>query len=278
MRTIAHLSDLHFGRLDRAIPPALIAAIDAAEPDVVVLSGDLTQRARRREFDDAREFLDDLPSPQIVVPGNHDVPLYNVVARTLTPLARYRRTISDDLEPFYADDEIAVAGVNTARSLTLTSGRINRRQVERACARLAECGPGVTRIVVTHHPFDVPDPRDARGVLGRAGMAMAEFAVHGVDIILSGHLHLGGVSQSATRYKAPGRSPLLIQAGSATSTRLRGGVNSFNLVRIDRARVSIERPDWSGERGAFAVAAIDRFARAPDGWARLSHDSLAGAS
>ncbi|MGD0565613.1 MAG: metallophosphoesterase, partial [Roseiarcus sp.] len=93
MRTIAHLSDLHFGRLDRAIPPALIAAIDAAEPDVVVLSGDLTQRARRREFDDAREFLDDLPSPQIVVPGNHDVPLYNVVARTLTPLARYRRTI-----------------------------------------------------------------------------------------------------------------------------------------------------------------------------------------
>jgi 3',5'-cyclic AMP phosphodiesterase CpdA len=274
MRTIAHLSDLHFGRLDRAIPPALIAAIDAAEPDVVVLSGDLTQRARRREFDDAREFLDDLPSPQIVVPGNHDVPLYNVVARTLTPLARYRRTISDDLEPFYADDEIAVAGVNTARSLTLTSGRINRRQVERACARLAECGPGVTRIIVTHHPFDIPNARDAHGVLGRAAMALAEFAYHGVDIILSGHLHLGGVSDSGALYNIPGRAPLLIQAGSATSTRLRGAANSFNLVRIDRPRVSVERLNWNSERGSFAVAAIDQFQLMPDGWARISGASV----
>jgi 3',5'-cyclic AMP phosphodiesterase CpdA len=275
LRTIAHLSDLHFGRIDRAVMPALIAAVDAAEPDVVAVSGDLTQRARRREFADARKFLDDLPSPQIVVPGNHDVPLYNVVARTLTPLARYRRTITDDLEPFYADDEIAVAGVNTARSLTLTSGRINRRQVARACARLAECGPGVTRIVVTHHPFDVPDPRDARGVLGRAAMAMAEFAVHGVDIILSGHLHLGGVSESTTRYKVPGRSLLLIQAGSAASTRLRGAANSFNRIRIDPARVSVERVDWNGERGSFALAAIDAFERTPEGWERISEESIA---
>jgi 3',5'-cyclic AMP phosphodiesterase CpdA len=275
LRTIAHLSDLHFGRLDRAILPALIAAVETAEPDVVVVSGDLTQRARRREFEDARKFLDDLPSPQIVVPGNHDVPLYNVVARALRPLARYRRIISDDLEPFYADDEIAVAGVNTARSLTLNNGRINRRQVVRACARLAECGAGVTRIVVTHHPFDVPDARHIHGVLGRARMAMVEFVYHDVDLILSGHLHLGGVVESAARYDIPGPSLLLIQAGSAASTRRREGANSFNLIRIERPHVSVERLNWSRERDSFALAAIDEFQLTPDGWGRISDDRTA---
>jgi 3',5'-cyclic AMP phosphodiesterase CpdA len=275
LRTIAHLSDLHFGRLDRAILPALIAAVEAAEPDVVAVCGDLTQRARRREFEDARKFLDNLPSPQIVVPGNHDVPLYNVVARALRPLARYRRIISDDLEPFYADDEIAVAGVNTARSLTFDNGRINRRQVAGACARLAQCGAGVTRIIVTHHPFDAPDARGAHGILGRARMAMAEFAYHDVDLILSGHLHLGGVVESAARYEIPGRSLLLIQAGSAASTRLRGAANSFNLIRVERPHVSVERLNWNRERDSFALAAIDEFQLTPDGWARISGDRTA---
>ncbi|HLN07977.1 MAG TPA: metallophosphoesterase family protein, partial [Xanthobacteraceae bacterium] len=214
MRTIAHLSDLHFGRLDRATVPPLIAAIAAAKPDIVVVSGDLTQRAHRQEFADARAFLADLPSPQIVVPGNHDVPLYNVVARMLRPLARYRRCISGDLEPFYADDEIAVLGVNTARSLTFKNGRINRQQVDRSCARFAPCGPGVTRIIVTHHPFDVPATGDTHGLLGRAGMAMAAFARHGVDLILSGHLHVSRVSDSVARYKVAGRTLLVIQAGT----------------------------------------------------------------
>ena len=94
MRTLAHISDLHFGRLDRAVLPALARAIRAARPDVVVVSGDLTQRARRREFAEAREFLDCLPEPQIVVPGNHDVPLYDVASRWLRPLASYRHHIS----------------------------------------------------------------------------------------------------------------------------------------------------------------------------------------
>lgn len=137
MRAIAHLSDLHFGRLDRAILPALIAAVDAAKPDVVVVSGDLTQRARRREFEDARKFLDDLPSPQIVVPAITTRLRTTLSLRTLRPLAKYQRYISDDLEPVYADDEIAVAGVNTARSLALKSGRVNRQQVVSACARLS---------------------------------------------------------------------------------------------------------------------------------------------
>jgi len=278
LRAIAHLSDLHFGRLDRATLPALIAAVDAAKPDVVVVSGDLTQRARRNEFKDARAFLDDLPSPQIVVPGNHDVPLYNIVARTLRPLAGYQRYISDDLEPFYADDEIAVLGVNTARSLTFKNGRINRQQIVHSCARLAQCGAGMTRVLVTHHPFDVSDAGDTHGLVGRAQMAMAAFAQRGVDLILSGHLHIGRTSESAARYKVSGHPLLLIQAGSATSTRRRGEVNSWNIVRVDRPHVSVERLNWDSDRGSFAVATIDEFRRTLNGWMRNTDNSVMGGS
>ena len=265
MRAIAHLSDLHFGRLDRAILPALIAAIDAAKPDVIVVSGDLTQRARREEFKDARKFLDALPSPQIVVPGNHDVPLYNIAARALRPLARYQRYISDNLEPFYADDEIAVLGINTTRSLTLKNGRINRLQVVRACERLAKWRPTVTRIVVTHHPFDIPGSGKSHGVLGRAQMAMAAFAHHGVDLVLSGHLHVSRTSECTA---LSGRSLLVVQAGTSTSTRRRGEVNSWNIVRIDRPRISVQRLNWTSELGSFTVVAIDEFRHTPDGWLR----------
>jgi hypothetical protein len=106
-------------------------------------------------------------------------------------------------------------------------------------------------------------------------MAMAEFAYHDVDLILSGHLHLGGVVESAARYEIPGRSLLLIQAGSAASTRLRGAANSFNLIRVERPRVAVERLNWNRERDSFALAAIDEFQLTPDGWARISGDRTA---
>ena len=166
MRTVAHISDLHFGRVNTLIPPALRAALLQARPDVVVVSGDLTQRARRLEFAAARTFLDSLPFPQIVVPGNHDVPLHDVMRRWLAPLEKYRQYISGDVEPFYADDEVAIQGVSTARSLTWKNGRINRMQVERACTSLTSVGPDVTRIVVTHHPFELPGEGHAGSPVG----------------------------------------------------------------------------------------------------------------
>jgi 3',5'-cyclic AMP phosphodiesterase CpdA len=129
MRTLVHLSDIHFGRVDQAIIEPLINLITELKPDVVAVSGDLTQRARSQQFKEARAFLDRLPKPQIVVPGNHDVPLYNIFARFITPLDKYRQFITEDLSPFYADEEVAVLGVNTARSLTIKGGRVNEEQV-----------------------------------------------------------------------------------------------------------------------------------------------------
>jgi len=269
MRTIAHLSDPHFGRLERPTVQALIATVTEARPDIVVVSGDLTQRAKEREFQEARQFLDALPSPQIVVPGNHDVPLYNVLARALLPLRNYQRYISKDLEPFYSDDEIAIVGINTARSLTFKNGRINSQQVARSCARLEACGENRTRVIVSHHPFDLPETRELHGLVGRARMAMAGFARCRVDLILSGHLHISHTSESAPRYKIPGHSALVIHAGTATSTRGRGELNSFNLIKVDRSSVAIQCLSWNRERSSFFISATGQFQRTPTGWSRI---------
>lgn len=269
MRKIAHLSDPHFGRLQRSTVQALIAAVTAAKPHLVVVSGDLTQRATRFEFEAARQFLDALPSPQIVVPGNHDVPFYNIFARTMKPLSKYRQYIGEDLEPFYEDEEIAVLGLNTARSLTLKNGRVNRAQVERSSARLQACAVNVTRIIVTHHPFDLPKTYIGGSVVGRAIMAMESFARCGVDVILSGHLHIGHTGVSATRYKTPGHSALLIQAGTATSSRGRGELNSFNIIEIDRPRMCLERMTWNEKRGSFVRSAVDYFQKTGGSWAPI---------
>ena len=264
MRVIAHLSDLHFGRVDPSILPALQHALIAARPDVLVVSGDLTQRARRREFEAARRFLDSLPFPLVVVPGNHDIPLYDVIIRATAPFRAYRSFFANELEPLFIDREIAVLGINTARALTFKNGRINVLQVERSCARLEQCGPAVTRVIVTHHPFDVLATGDDGAVIGRAGMAMTAFARCQVDLILSGHLHVGYAAPSAVRYNDTGWASLLVQAGTATSTRRRGEVNTFNLIRIDRSRIAVESLGWAG--GAFSLTATAGFQRGSEGW------------
>src|SRR5215217_5454714 len=126
-RRVVHLSDLHFGREDRRVVAALVAEIARLSPDLVAVSGDLTQRARRRQFERARAFLDALPFPRLVVPGNHDVPLFNLVARLLNPLGGYRRFITADLQPVFIDPMLVVVGMDTTRPSTLKSGRIAER-------------------------------------------------------------------------------------------------------------------------------------------------------
>jgi 3',5'-cyclic AMP phosphodiesterase CpdA len=272
LRLIAHLSDLHFGRVDSTVLPVLRATLAAMSPHLVVVSGDLTQRARRSEFRDARQFLASLPFSQLVVPGNHDVPLYNVLARWLSPLTRYREHISADLEPFFFDDEIAVLGINTARANTFNRGRVNARQIEKSCERLDACAPAVTRIVVTHHPFDLPERADEASLVGRARLAIAGFARSHVDLILSGHLHGSSAGDGAARYGASGSSVLLVQAGTATSTRRRGEVNSFNLLRVDGAQIGVDCMAWDEKRQTFALSLSRRFRRVARSWSLLPAD------
>jgi 3',5'-cyclic AMP phosphodiesterase CpdA len=269
MRSIVHLSDIHFGRVNHEVVFPLIDAITKINPDLVAVSGDLTQRARSRQFKEARAFLDRLPNPQIVVPGNHDVPLHNVFARFVKPLRKYRRYITEDLRPFYHDEEIAVLGVNTARSLTFKSGRINEDQVAWMRDRLCAANLGVVKVVVTHHPFDLPEGHHERNLVGRARIAMESLATCGADVFLAGHLHVSHTTHSATRYKIKGHSALVVQAGTATSSRGRGEENSFNVLRVDRPYIAVERFEWQKHRREFALMTTERFRHTRDGWTRL---------
>jgi 3',5'-cyclic AMP phosphodiesterase CpdA len=269
MRRIVHLSDLHFGRIRHETLAPLQQAVLAAQPHLVAVSGDLTQRARKSQFREAARFLETLTKPQIVVPGNHDVPFYNVLYRFLRPLHNYRRFITDDLAPYYEDEEIAVAGINTARSLTLKGGRINEAQIGHVRERLCRLGDQVTKIVVTHHPFDAPEDAHHAEVVGRADVAMKVLAECGADVLLAGHLHTSHIGHTATRYKIEGHSALVIQAGTATSTRERGERNSFNVVHVDHPRIAVDRY-VRNEAGAFAPTAREEFQHSPEGWVRLT--------
>ncbi|MGJ9418790.1 metallophosphoesterase family protein [Massilia sp. CMS3.1] len=275
MRTIIHLSDLHFGRVDQALLGPLHDLIHSIAPDVVVVSGDLTQRARTEEFEEARAYLDTLPGPQIVVPGNHDISLYNVFRRFVRPLDRFKRYITDDLDPVFVDDEIAVVGVNTARSLTIKDGRVNKEQVQRIHAQLDGLAPHITRIVVTHHPFDLPTTFKEQDLVDRAPMAMEVFAECGVDVLLAGHMHVSHAASTASRYQIDAYAALVVQAGTATSTRGRGEVNSFNLLRVEHERLEVDRYGWDSLSNTFRVILTEKFLRRGNIWSPAAEGMLA---
>jgi 3',5'-cyclic AMP phosphodiesterase CpdA len=268
MRVIVHLSDIHFGRINTSLIAPLVETVKEIKPDLVAVSGDLTQRARSGQFREARVFLDSLPHPQIVVPGNHDVPLHNPFTRFLQPLDKYRRFITDDLQPFYFDDEIAVVGISTARSLTIKGGRVNKFQIEWMRNKLCVLSDEITKIVVTHHPFDLPEGHDESDLVGRSRLAMETLANCGADLFLAGHLHVSHTSHTAKRYKIHGHSALVVQAGTATSTRGRGEANSFNVIRVAHPQISVERLEWQPERAGFFVASTETFRHTDGGWVR----------
>lgn len=267
MRTLVHLSDLHFGKVDESLLEPLRALIHEIAPDVVVVSGDLTQRAKSEQFEEAKAWLDTLPGPQIIVPGNHDISLYNVFRRFVKPLERYKRYITDDLDPIYVDEEIAVLGVNTARSLTFKDGRVNKEQVASIKEQLAGLDPKITRIIVTHHPFDLPVHHDEDDLVDRAPMAMKAFADCGVDLLLSGHMHTSHAGNTSERYQLSEYAALVVQAGTATSTRGRGEVNSFNVVRVEHERVEVDRYGWDEVGRQFSLMKTEPFLRSGNVWA-----------
>lgn len=271
MRTIAHISDIHFGREDPKIVRGLIDAIGKVAPDVVAVSGDLTQRARASQFQQARAFLEALPpTPRIVVPGNHDISATNLFQRVARPLSRYGRYITRELEPFFFDEEIALVGINTVRILSAKDGRINRQQVDSTCARFRELGPGIVRIVVTHHPMDLPVEDNKNAVVARAAEAMPVFADCKVDLFLSGHLHAGQTIATSARYDIDGYSAIVAQAGTAVSTRTRGEANSWNLIRIDRPVISIQQMGWDEGAEAFMPSGIENYRKLDAGWTLTS--------
>ncbi|SDE48693.1 metallophosphoesterase family protein [Rhodospira trueperi] len=273
MRTLAHMSDLHFGAIDPGAVAALEADVAAVAPDLVVVSGDLTQRGRRREFRAARAFLDRLARPLLVVPGNHDVPAFNLASRFLHPYRRFTRHITADLFPLVADTEMAVLGLNTARRAVRhwnwALGSVNRRQLARAAADLADFGSDRIRVVVMHHPAVLPPGHRHGPMLFHAARALGAFADSRVDLVLSGHLHRAHAAVASVptaRGSAPAWPMVVAQAGSATSVRLRDEANGYNVIRLRSRppRLKVETRAWTG--AGFEAVDTRAFNRADGLW------------
>src|SRR5829696_4584938 len=274
MKRLAHISDLHFGRTDPAVVEGLLSELNGARPDLVVISGDFTMRARHSEWEEARAFISRIASPWIAVPGNHDITAYYRIERFIHPFRLYKRYISPDLEPAWKDDEIAVVCLNTARRWALdvdwSQGRLSRGQIARAEKLFNAFPENLFRIVVGHHPF-LPPPWDPEGrIVGRADLALAAFERSGVRLALAGHLHrcysrfakpaaLGKpeTEQVDVPAQETGNRILVAQAGSATSTRLRGtDPNAYNRITVENGRTTVEVRLWSGTEWRSAETAL----------------------
>jgi 3',5'-cyclic AMP phosphodiesterase CpdA len=268
MPTIAHISDLHFGKEDPPVAEALLAELGARAPRLVAVSGDLTQRARAREFRAARAFLDGLPGAVLVVPGNHDVPLWDVVSRFARPLHNYRRHLTPELAPFFHQEDLAVMGVNTARSWTFKNGRISWAQIEQIRARFAPLPERVFKVLVTHHPF-IPSPGDPDPpVVGRGFHALQAAEAAGVDLLLAGHLHLGFSGDVRAHHLSIRRSMLVAQAGTAISLRTRDEPNTYNWITFEAPHLTIEVRGWAA--GAFSTLSLTRWRKRDTEWERES--------
>ena len=256
MRTILHISDVHFGppHLPR-VAQGVLEFIDRHHPDLVVLSGDLTQRARPEQFRQARAFVDRIPVPTLVVPGNHDVPLYRVVERVFDPYGAYERYFSPELEPVWSDCEMLVVGMNTAFGWTIKDGRITLRRLLEVAEIFERAPAALLKVVVAHHHMIPPPNFGSQRVLGNAYEAIDLFSTAGVDLILSGHLHQAYIGNSEEFYPK-GRPPVVIlHSGTTTSNRGRGSErerNTCNWIRVDNESMIVSHYRWHHDLARFA--------------------------
>ena len=273
MSVLLHLSDTHFGTERPQVIEAVLALAARERPDLAVLSGDITQRARPGQFRAAKAFVERLDVPVLAVPGNHDIALVDLWARAVRPYARYARAFGADLEPVHASEDLLVVGVNTTRAWRHKNGEVSLQQIDRVAALLRNARPQQLRVVVVHQPAAVCRPEDRRHLLRGHHAALQTWSAAGADLVLGGHIHL------PYTLAPPGlpRRLWVVQAGTAVSARTRPGVpNSVNIVRWGggagghgadrqaddegRGDCVIERWDYTPDAQVFVRAALTRLA------------------
>jgi 3',5'-cyclic AMP phosphodiesterase CpdA len=262
MTTLLQLSDPHFGTERPAVAEALRALVRAQQPQLLLLSGDITQRATAAQFAAARAFVDALAVPVCVaIPGNHDIPLFDLASRLLRPYARYARAFGAELEPQFENEDLLLLALNTTRRWRHVDGELSSAQIERVARRFEAAPPGQWRMVVVHQPIAVPSAAEAHDLLHRHQAARRRWAAAGADLVLGGHIHLPYVLALPEGRAA--RPLWAVQAGTALSRRVRAGVgNSVNLIHLQGAAGAgarqgrVERWDHQLARQRFECVAV----------------------
>lgn len=269
MLNVLHLSDLHFG--PPYVPPvgeAVLRQAHELEPDAIVVSGDFTQRAKAEQFAQAREFLDRLPDvPRVVVPGNHDVPLYRVFERFFKPRELYRKYISEELDHVLRlPGAVIVALDSTSPRRAISNGRIHKDQLEFCERAFSNAPPDAVKMVVSHHHFAPAPDYERDQTMPKAQRAMDRFVQLGVEVILGGHLHRAYVGNSLDVY--PGqdrdRGVIIVQSGTSTSRRGRARErekNSFNVLRLDDKMIRVTHYMYDDADDAFSPLSRHIFPR-----------------
>jgi 3',5'-cyclic AMP phosphodiesterase CpdA len=269
MLTIVHGSDLHFGKPFR--PEAARAfkrAVDGLSPDLLVLSGDFTQRAKVKEYQEAREYLQGFRGlPLVVTPGNHDVPLYRVWERLLAPLRNYREYISEELDTVTRVSGATVVALNsTAPHRAIVNGRIRDRQLRFAARAFMGSPEGDARIVVAHHHLAPAPDYESDQVMPGFRRCLDAFTEMKVDVILGGHLHRGYIGSSLDVYPGEDRGHGIVIAHSGTTSSRRGRArerlkNTFNLVRIGLEHMEITHHMYFEDMDGFVPFSSHVFPR-----------------
>jgi len=246
---LLQISDTHFGTEVPAVVEALVGLARTLSPSLLVVSGDITQRARPAEFAAARAFVDRLGAPRVLsLPGNHDIPLLDLLSRAFAPYARYRRQFGEGLEPTVETDDLLVLGVKTTRRWQHVDGHLSTAQIDRVARRMQDAAPGQLRVVVTHQPLVVGRERDRKDLVRGHERAIAAWSEAGADVVLSGHIHL----PQRHRVGGPARRMWCVLAGTATSSRVRPGApNSVHALRYDGSIAPGRRPACTSERWDF---------------------------
>ena len=257
MSVLLQISDLHFGTEQATVVQALVTLSLQQRPDLLVVSGDITQRARASQFREARAFTDRLGLPMLAIPGNHDIPLFNIGARLLHPYARHCEAFGDELEPMHASPDLLVVCVNTTRWYRHTNGEVSPEQIERVARRLTSAQREQLRVVVVHQPVAALRAGEVHNLLRGRAAALPRWAAAGADLVMGGHIHLPYVMALPDL----ARPMWAVQAGTAVSSRVRDGVpNSVNLLRWGRdapaGRCLIERWDYAAASQSFVRMAV----------------------
>lgn len=258
MPVIAHLSDLHFGRTDATVVEALLNDLTQARPDLVVISGDLTQRARSSQFAEARAFLERLPAPALVVPGNHDLsPLYSPLNRLFRPRAKFQHHLPGHADSqIWQDEQMVVVGLDSTRHLRWKSGKLRSSHLDRIDTVLAGAAESACKVAFLHHP-------PATALSGHPFEALAD---RGIDLVLAGHVHKVHMELISGAHHS---SCILVQASTACSTRLREEANGYGLVHLSMPDMVVEMRGWSGK--AFHTVRRQAFRKSGSHWRHGTH-------
>jgi 3',5'-cyclic AMP phosphodiesterase CpdA len=258
MSVLLQISDPHFGTEQQPVVQALVKLVSQQRPNLLVLSGDITQRARAAQFRAARAFMDRLGAPMVAVPGNHDIPLFDLWSRLRRPYARHVTAFGEELEPVHSSPDLMVVCVNTTRPWRHKHGEVSAQQIDRVARLFEGATAGQLRVVVVHQPIAVTRAEDAPNLLRGHAAALQRWAGAGADIVMGGHIHLPYVMA----LQGLARPMWVVQAGTAVSSRVRRGVpNSVNLLRwgaaSDAGRCRVEQWDFEATVGAFEIAAVN---------------------